>query len=66
MFALQLVRKRAEMGDSDIEVARQAGLDDGLMVEIVANVALNVMTNYLNKLADTDVDFPLVELQNAA
>ena len=65
-FALKLVRNRAELGDDDVEAARQAGLDDGLMVEIVAHVALNVMTNYLNKLAGTDIDFPLVELQDAA
>ncbi len=65
-FALKLARSRAEISDQDLEVARRAGLDDGLMVEIVANVALHVMTNYLNKLAGTDIDFPVIDLQSAA
>ena len=52
--------------DQTTAATRQAGLDDGLMVEIVAHVALNLMTHYLNKLAGTDIDFPLVGLQDAA
>jgi uncharacterized peroxidase-related enzyme len=65
-FALDVARSRAEISDADLAAARQGGLDDGLIVEIIANVAMNVMTNYLNKVADTDIDFPLVELQAAA
>ena len=33
------------------------------MVEIVANVALNTLTNYNNRLADTKIYFPVVELE---
>jgi len=29
-------------------------------VEVVANVALTIFTNYLNELAATDIDFPVV------
>jgi hypothetical protein len=40
-----------------------AGIDDSLMLEIVAIVALNTLTNYANRLADTEIDSPVVEVQ---
>src|SRR6266702_785032 len=33
---------------------------DGEIAEIIAHVALSVLTNYVNRVADTEVDFPLV------
>ena len=57
---------RAEISDEDLAVVRRDGLDDGLIVEIIANVALNVLTNYLNKIAETEIDFPVVPLERAA
>ena len=36
------------------------------MIEIVAHVALNVLTNYINNVAQTDVDFPAVQARLAA
>ena len=32
-------------------------------MEIVANVALNTLTNYANEVADTEIDYPVVELK---
>jgi hypothetical protein len=49
--------------DEDIENARKAGIDDGLMMEVVANVAVNTLTNYANELAGTEIDFPVVEVK---
>ena len=66
VFALKVARSRAEISDQDLAAARNGGLDDGLIVEIIAHVALNVLTNYLNKVAGTDIDFPVVDLQTAA
>ena len=43
-----------------------AGLREGVLVDVVAHVALNVFTNYLNNVAQTDVDFPRIELAVAA
>ena len=37
----------------------EAGYGDGELVELVALVALNVLTNYLNEVAQTDIDFPV-------
>ena len=62
-FAKTIVHQRGHVPDSDIESARKAGIDDGLMMEVVANVAVNTFTNYANELADTEIDFPVVELK---
>jgi len=43
-----------------LDEARGAGLKDGEIVEVVANVALTIFTNYLNELAGTEIDFPVV------
>jgi alkylhydroperoxidase family enzyme len=48
--------------DSDIEEARTSGVDDGLIIEVIANVALNTLTNYTNHIAATEVDFPVVQV----
>ena len=45
---------------------RLAGYDDAQIVEIVQHVALNVWTNYLNIVAETDIDFPVVNARAAA
>jgi uncharacterized peroxidase-related enzyme len=65
-LALRIVQSRADLSDSTLFAARQSGLDDGLIIEIIAHVALNVLTNYVNRIAGTDVDFPVVDLSPAA
>ncbi|QLY31728.1 carboxymuconolactone decarboxylase family protein [Nocardia huaxiensis] len=59
-FATAVVRTRGGVEESDIKTAQAAGLTDGEITEVIANVALNVFTNYLNKAVDTDIDWPLV------
>ena len=49
---------RGGVADTDLEAVRRAGFDDAAIVEVVANVALHVFTNYFNRLAGTDLDFP--------
>ncbi|WP_438306587.1 hypothetical protein ACSHXN_43945 (plasmid) [Streptomyces sp. HUAS TT11] len=39
------------------DTARAAGVTDA---EVVGNLALNILTNYFNIVADTDNEFPLV------
>lgn len=59
-LASTIVRQRGALSDEDLATVRAAGLDDGLIIEVVANVALNVLTNYTNNIARTEVDFPPV------
>ena len=65
-LALDIVRTKGRVSDSALATARVAGLTDGEIVEVTAHVALNIFTNYLNNLAGTVVDFPLVRLEQAA
>lgn len=43
---IYVVVQRGEVSDSDLQHARVAGLTDGEIVETVANVVLNIFTNY--------------------
>jgi uncharacterized peroxidase-related enzyme len=62
-FAKKIVRQHGHVSDEDIENARKAGIDDGLMMEVIATVALNTLTNYANELAGTEIDFPVVQVK---
>ena len=57
-FARKVNESRGRVSDRDIAEVREAGLDDGAIAEVVAQVALNVFTNYFNNVAETDIDFP--------
>ena len=61
-LALAVVRTRGAVPDDALADARAAGLDDAAIAEVVAHVALNVLTNYLNSLAEPELDFPAVAL----
>lgn len=60
-FAKALVITRGKVSESDFEAVKSAGYTEKEIAEIVANVALNVFTNYFNETAGTIVDFPAVE-----
>lgn len=55
-FVQALVLQRGEIADGDLEALRHAGFSEAETVEIVANVALNVFSNYLNLAARTEVE----------
>lgn len=61
-FSRNLVVNRGRVTDTDVEQLRRAGVTSGETVEVVANVALNIFTNYLNQTADTEIDFPVVRV----
>jgi uncharacterized peroxidase-related enzyme len=63
LFAKEVVRQRGHVSDKELERARKARIDDGLVMEIIANVTLNTFTNYANEVADTEIDFPVVEVK---
>jgi uncharacterized peroxidase-related enzyme len=62
-FVKNIVRHRGLVSDQDLDIARKAGIDDSLMLEIVANVALHTLTNYANRLADPEIDSPVVQVK---
>lgn len=57
-LARSVVVHRGTVTDQELAAARAQGVTDGEVVEVVANVALNILTNYVNHVARTVVDFP--------
>jgi uncharacterized peroxidase-related enzyme len=65
-FAVKVVEARGHVSDADLAAVKAAGFDDAEIVEIVLHVALNTLTNYVNEVARTVIDFPIVALRAAA
>lgn len=64
--ASQLTEQRGWLKVDQRTAFHAAGFDEAVLIEVVALVALNTLTNYVNHVADTDVDFPRVDLELAA
>lgn len=65
-FAVKVVRERGRVSDADIQTVKSAGYDDAQVIEIVQHVALNTWTNYINLVAETEIDFPIITTRKAA
>jgi alkylhydroperoxidase family enzyme len=59
-FAATVTRARGQVTDAEFAALREAGYDDAQLIEIVLHVALNTWTNYINMIAETEIDFPVV------
>ena len=60
-FAAEITRERGQVSADAIDAVKAAGYSDAELVEIVAHVALNTLTNYVNEVLDTTIDFPVVD-----
>lgn len=65
-FAAKVARQRGHVTNDDLGAVRLAGYGDAEVIEIVLHVALNTWTNYINEVAKTDIDFPMVTSRNTA
>ena len=61
-FAKLLLEKHGHISDSDFNQVKQARLSEAEIGEIVAHVAINVLTNYFNIAIETEIDFPVVNV----
>ncbi|WP_289664790.1 carboxymuconolactone decarboxylase family protein [Flavobacterium panacagri] len=59
-LAKTLIRKGGLVNDEDVNNAKNAGVSDAEIAETIGHVALNVLTNYFNNVANTEIDFPTV------
>lgn len=59
-FAVAVTEARGHVGDEVLATVRAAGWTDAEILEITVHVALNTLTNYVNEVAGTEVDFPVV------
>ncbi|MGR6872143.1 carboxymuconolactone decarboxylase family protein [Pseudomonas sp. HK3] len=64
-FARSLAEHNGEVTTAELLEVRNAGYDDGQIVEIITHVGMNVLTNILGKASRVEIDFPKVSLQNA-
>jgi len=58
VFAKEILNQRGAVSNEALEKIRNAGYDDGQILEILAQVSLSIFTNYANILSDTEIDFP--------
>jgi len=65
-FAARVALERGHVSDTAVRAVKDAGYSDAEVMEIVAHVALNTLTNYVNEVAQTEIDFPAVDLKRAA
>jgi uncharacterized peroxidase-related enzyme len=65
-FAVTVTRLRGHVSDEALGAVRAAGYTDAQIIEIVQHVALNTWTNYINEVAKTEIDFPVVGARRAA
>ena len=59
-FAKKLLETPREISKTDIAALQKAGYSDGDILEIIANVIRNMFTNYINIVAETEVDWPTI------
>lgn len=64
-LAKNIVDKQGNLSDTDLASARNAGITDQEIIEVVAVVAQNIFTNYFNHIADPEIDFPVVRTAQA-
>ena len=65
-FAAKVTRERGHVSEDDLRAVKLAGYDDAQVIEIVMHVALNTWTNYINEVAKTEIDFPVIAARKAA
>lgn len=60
-FAQDVTKNRGQVSPEAIQSIKVAGYTDEDILEIVLNVVSNTLTNYVNHLAETEIDFPKIE-----
>lgn len=63
-FATNLAQQRGEVSREDVAAVLEAGFSQREIIEIISHVALNTLTNYLNRALATEIDFPPVHALN--
>jgi uncharacterized peroxidase-related enzyme len=65
-FAAQVAEKRGHVSDEDLAAIRSAGYSDAQVLEIIGLVIENFFTNFVNEVARTEIDFPVVNAKDLA
>jgi uncharacterized peroxidase-related enzyme len=62
-FVQKVMRMRGKVAEEDLQSMRDAGYSDARIVEIVTASVYYLLTNLINNVFDTAVDFPKVEVE---
>ena len=65
-FSRSLVEHMGDVTATELAEVRSAGYSDAEIVEIITHVGMNIITNMLGRASRVDIDFPKVELKQAA
>ncbi len=65
-FAYAIIDSRGFVSDADFSAARDGGLNDEELLEVLSVTATNLFTNYANHILQTENDFPKVDLVETA
>ncbi|MBF0123271.1 MAG: carboxymuconolactone decarboxylase family protein [Candidatus Omnitrophica bacterium] len=57
-LAVEITETKGRPTHKSLEAFRKAGYSDAALVEVVAWVTFNIFTNYINHVAETEIDFP--------
>lgn len=66
IFARALSDNLGAVTGAELRAVRDAGYTEAQIVEIIAHVGLNILTNILGRASQVEIDFPRVGLQRAA
>lgn len=56
-FSAAVIEKRGHVSDADFAAAKASGLSDAQILDVVAVTCFNIYTNYVNHVADPEIDF---------
>ncbi len=65
-FACVVMERRGHVSDNDLRAIKAAGYTEAQIIEVIQHVALNTWTNYINSVAQTAIDFPVVAARKVA
>jgi uncharacterized peroxidase-related enzyme len=65
-FAHAVLEHRGGVDDADITAAHRAGLTDPELVELIAEVSLSTLTNYVNRFIQPEYDIPRIQVDRVA
>lgn len=65
-FSRALVEHMGQVTTAEISEMREVGYSEAEIVEVITHTGMNVLTNILGKASRVEIDFPKVDLDNAA
>ena len=65
-FAAKVAQTRGRISAEDLAAVRKAGYSDAQIIDVVATVGENFLTNLFNNVAQTEIDFPVIRADKAA